>query len=161
VEASETPKTTTVSDHLTPISSRPLPTKDMLSSSHNEDASSTKPSNFKEAKEVRESTKTSRVGGGIFRATGNHTLFKSKDVSPTKNPEVDQEDTKPEPKKPTSSVTTLPSVSTVASLPAQSSETPLTLFDFIRKWQRSSSSADHWALLCVRIIPFQVCVSLY
>ncbi|KAJ7665318.1 hypothetical protein DFH06DRAFT_1323710 [Mycena polygramma] len=55
-----------------------------------------KPSSFKDAKSARDSTKPSRVGGGIFRASGESTIFATREVNPT-SPKQETAATKPEP----------------------------------------------------------------
>ncbi|KAJ7651469.1 hypothetical protein DFH06DRAFT_1094467 [Mycena polygramma] len=42
-----------------------------------------KPSSFKDTKSARDTTKPSRVGGGIFRASGESTIFPTREVNPT------------------------------------------------------------------------------
>ncbi|KAJ6486194.1 hypothetical protein C8R47DRAFT_1278683 [Mycena vitilis] len=44
-----------------------------------------KPSSFKDAKSARDSTKPSRVGGGVFRASGESTIFATREVNARKS----------------------------------------------------------------------------
>ncbi|KAJ6541939.1 hypothetical protein B0H19DRAFT_1175283 [Mycena capillaripes] len=110
--ASSTPKTTSIpapktntteaADLMKPVSSRQL-----NASSSNVTTSSTaaapptstaqptaKPSSFKDAKSARDSSKPSRVGGGIFRASGESTIFTPREGKPAP---TKQEATPPKP----------------------------------------------------------------
>jgi hypothetical protein len=90
------------------------------------------PPSFKEAKQAREVKSVGRVGGGIFRMSGNDTVFKSREVPA-----------------PASPVPPAPSPVLAASTPTA---TPRTLFEFTRSWDRipAADTAARWALLNVR-----------
>ncbi|KAI3621322.1 rna polymerase ii-associated protein 3 [Moniliophthora roreri] len=80
----------------------------------------TPPKTFQDAKRAREETKPStRVGGGIFRASGKNTLFNSKEGSMVSSP--------PAPK---------PNVKTSANL-----------FEFTKAWGSSNSSVERFQLI--------------
>lgn len=94
------------------------------------------PPSFKEAKQAREVKSVGRVGGGIFRMSGNDTVFKSREV--------------PAPASPVP-----PAPALAASTPALAPlapATPRTLFDFTRSWDHipAADTAARWALLNVR-----------
>lgn len=82
---------------------------------------------FKDAKQLRDTAKPSRVGGGIFRPSGNHTLFARDDEISGAAP-----------------VTT--------SLPAMVDSTvqaPMTLFNFTKMWESHIKDEDRWNILSV------------
>ncbi|KAF8257306.1 hypothetical protein EI94DRAFT_1671024 [Lactarius quietus] len=137
-------------DLLNPISSRLLSTSvdPKSTTAPTADATPTtptpkpEPASFKEAKQVRDEKNVGRVGGGIFRVSGNDTVFKTRDV-PVAAPK--------DPAHPTANLAA--SVSS-APPPARSSQpTPLppprTLFEFTRVWEGipASDTAARWALL--------------
>jgi len=75
-----------------------------------------------------------RVGGGIFRMSGNDTVMKTREVRPH----------------PTSDTPHLPvSASASASASTPATEAPRTVFEFTRAWDRipASDAAARWALL--------------
>ncbi|TFY65714.1 hypothetical protein EVG20_g5375 [Dentipellis fragilis] len=123
----------TSDDLLTPVSSRPLsPVSPALGP--------TKPSTFKAAKEAREAA---RPGGGIFRASGTHTVFDTKARS--SSPLVEKSAPAKDSPMPEMATATHP-------LPAPAAEgtpPPMTLFEFTRAWDALASSppAARWALL--------------
>lgn len=119
------------------ISSRSLPANDEARSAAGPttasapSASRPLPNSFKEAKQLREETKTTRVGGGIFRASGQHTAFPTRDLPIQKK----------------SSNETASSTSSGSKLPRASQR--YTLFDFNRKWDSDPSDEARWDLLQV------------
>ncbi|KAJ6623108.1 hypothetical protein B0H10DRAFT_2213795 [Mycena sp. CBHHK59/15] len=128
-----------------------------------------KPSSFKDAKQAR----ASRVGGGIFRASGESTIFS---VKPERNAEgasgtpnsapvtqassapppvaVEKPSTVPEPKP--SAVPEPKPVAAPSPPPppgsASSTKSPMTLFDFTRAWEADASPGARVALLSVRFV---------
>ncbi|KAH8998374.1 hypothetical protein EDB86DRAFT_3076219 [Lactarius hatsudake] len=83
---SETPANTEpTNDLLSPISSRLLSTS-LDSKSAPAPTPKPEPASFKEAKQVRDEKNVGRVGGGIFRVSGNDTVFKTREVSAPKDP---------------------------------------------------------------------------
>lgn len=123
-------------DLLQPISSRALPRNHEPSLSSVKPNQSTVPplprqttsariESFKDAKQLRDTVKPSRVGGGIFRTSGNHTLFARDDEMSGAAP-----------------VTT--------SLPAMVHSTvqaPMTLFNFTKMWESHIKNEDRWNIL--------------
>lgn len=119
---------------LQPISSRALP-REPSSSSVEPDQSTMPPlprqttparvESFKDAKQLRDTAKPSRAGGGIFRPSGNHTLFARNDEMSFAAP-----------------VTT--------SLPAPADcalQAPMTLFNFTKMWESHMKDEDRWNIL--------------
>jgi hypothetical protein len=103
-----------------------------------------KPPSFREAKQVREAKSAGRVGGGVFRMSGNDTLFKTREV-------------------PAPAVADPPKHPVPAPAPAPAPPPPRTLFEFTRAWEHTpaSDTAARWALLNVRAPPlFHPCFSL-
>lgn len=130
---SETPANTEpTSDLLSPISSRLLSTSLDSKSA----AAKPEPASFKEAKQVRDEKSVGRVGGGIFRVSGNDTVFKTREVSAPKDP------AHPQTRQP-GSASAPPSQPTPTPAPAH------TLFEFTRAWDRipASDTAARWTLL--------------
>ncbi|THH14016.1 hypothetical protein EW146_g6278 [Bondarzewia mesenterica] len=137
-------------DLLSPVSSRTLPFP----------PTSKKPSTFKEAKQAREATKPSTVispRGGIFRGSGEHTVFSAPSSDEAK-PQEPREEVKVHEKvvkehkesvlngEPSS--LTLPPPATLDSV--GNAKPPMTLFDFTRIWESSGSVEERWGLLSVR-----------
>ena len=128
-------------DLLSPISSR------LISKPADAEAGPTpKPelaSSFKEAKQVRDEKKAGRVGGGIFRVSGNDTVFKTRQVPAPKDP--------PRPSAPAPSPASVTATRDSGSA-STSSASPRTLFEFTRAWDSipASDTASRWTLLNVR-----------
>jgi RNA polymerase II-associated protein 3 len=86
------PTATAQDDLLTPVSSRPLnresPTTPVSETSENgQPEQIPPPSTFQETKQAR----STKYGGGIFRSSGSHTIFKSEPSSaPRPKPQTDQ-----------------------------------------------------------------------
>jgi len=105
-----------------------------------------RPNSFKDAKQARESAKPSRVGGGIFRASGSNTIF-----TPRENGDIIFTD----PPKPDSSTSSL-STGLSANDDSKSSYTPvpkapITLFDFVKSWGSLRSTEEKWQFINVSI----------
>jgi hypothetical protein len=128
-------------DHvlLQPISSRVLPRSNEPSSSSVKPDQSTIPplprqttsartECFKDAKQLRDTAKPSRIGGGIFRPSGNHTLFSRNDVKSGAAP-----------------VTTSLPVMVDGNVP----QAPMTLFNFTKMWDSHMKDEDRWNILSV------------
>ncbi|KAG2123377.1 hypothetical protein BD769DRAFT_1471366 [Suillus cothurnatus] len=126
-------------DHvlLQPISSRVLPRSNEPSSSSVKPDQSTIPplprqttsartECFKDAKQLRDTAKPSRIGGGIFRPSGNHTLFSRNDVKSGAAP-----------------VTTSLPVMVDGNVP----QAPMTLFNFTKMWDSHMKDEDRWNIL--------------
>ncbi|KAG2094629.1 uncharacterized protein F5147DRAFT_719620 [Suillus discolor] len=133
-------------DHglLQPISSRALPRSNEPSSSSIKPDQSTMPpppkqvtsaktESFKDAKQLRDTAKPSRIGGGIFRPSGNHTVFARDDkltgVAPV--------------------TTSLPAL--VNTVP----QAPMTLFNFTKMWESHMKDEDRWNIFS-RIPPLSL-----
>lgn len=91
-------------------------------------SASTEVQTFKGAKQSRDSVKLSRVGGGIFRSFGNHTLF-------TRDEEIHH----PAPMK------TSPSAKVDGTIP----KSPMTLFNFTKIWESRVKDEERWNILSV------------
>lgn len=121
-----------------------------------------KASSFKDAKQVRETTKPSRVGGGIFRASGKNTIFTTKDgevaasqpasTTPVKteksDPSTPAQSQAPANKARETSTTPAP-VNTASPAPPVVVKAPATLFDFNKAWTNARSTEEKWQLLNV------------
>lgn len=113
---------------LQPISSRALPRSNEPSSSSVKPDQSTPPlprqttpartESFKDAKQSRDTAKPSRVGGGIFRHSGNHTLFVRDDE-----------------------------MSGAAVVDSTVPQAPMTLFNFTKMWESHLKDKDRWNIL--------------
>ncbi|KAJ7150285.1 hypothetical protein C8R46DRAFT_500390 [Mycena filopes] len=133
-----------------------------------------KPSSFKEAKSARDSSRPSRVGGGVFRASGDNTIFAPRegkaaarqDVPATKVDNTSAPKPKSEPAAspakqdahpppaptPTPTPSTPPTTSPPAPAqklapPATRTKSPMTLFDFMRAWESTPDPAARFTLL--------------
>ncbi|KAG1880705.1 hypothetical protein C8R48DRAFT_573161, partial [Suillus tomentosus] len=125
-------------DHgfLQPISSRALPRGNEPSSSSIKPDQSTMPplpkqitsaktGGFKDAKQLRDTAKPSRIGGGIFRPSGNHTVFARDDKLSGAAPVT----------------TSFPAL--VNAVP----QAPMTLFNFTKMWESRMTDEDRWNIL--------------
>ena len=124
----------------------PIPT---LPSPANSTNGASKPNSFKDAKQARETAKPSRVGGGIFRASGSNTVFTPRDNG---NP------TSADPLKSDSSSTSPFSIQLSAKGDSNSKtshvpvpKAPNTLFDFVKSWGSLRSTEEKWRLINVGI----------
>ncbi|KAN0141011.1 hypothetical protein V8E53_001455 [Lactarius tabidus] len=136
-------------DLLKPISSRLLSTSpDPKPAAAAEPGPTPKPepASFKEAKQVRDEKKAGRVGGGIFRVSGNDTVFKTREVPAPKDPAhppVPLSATRGSASASASSVRPSPPTTRPAPVP------PRTLFEFTRAWDSipATDTASRWSLL--------------
>ncbi|KAF8158543.1 hypothetical protein B0H34DRAFT_709282 [Crassisporium funariophilum] len=95
-----------------------------------------KPTSFKDAKQARETAKSSRVGGGIFRASGDSTIFTNRDPNTADVPKsTPQAASQPELSRPP----------IISDAPAHKG--PATLFDFVKTWGSTISDNERWQLL--------------
>ena len=114
-------------------------------SPENSTSGSSKLNSFKDAKQARESAKPSRVGGGIFRASGSNTVFAPRDNG---NP------TLADPPKSDSSTSIRFSAkddSKSKTLYTPVAKAPNTLFDFVKSWGSLRSTEEKWQLINVSI----------
>ncbi|KAG1879216.1 hypothetical protein F4604DRAFT_1753628 [Suillus subluteus] len=122
---------------LQPISSRVIPRSNEPSPSSVKPVQSTTPplprqttsartESFKDAKQLRDTAKPSRIGGGIFRPSGNHTLFARNDGKSGAAPVT----------------TSLP-----AMVDATVPQAPMTLFNFTKMWESHMKDEDRWNIL--------------
>lgn len=130
-----------ISSSSTSVGTQPLPTTTSKSPLPTSPASTSKPSTFKDAKQARESVKPSRASGGIFRPSGDHTIFDKGEKQRSQSPG--------------SSPSTKPSPSTTVNGPSQKTngfsptKPPMTLFDFTRSWESLESTEQRWNLISV------------
>ena len=109
-------------------------------------ATNSKPENFKDAKQARESVRPSRVGGGIFRATGQNTIFPTREIPAPENslepglqtasPSLPSSQTDPSPKE-------------VVTPLEGALKPPPTLFEFSKSWWTLNSPEKRWKLITV------------
>lgn len=116
-----------------PSRGKPLPTSTLGPPANG----ASKPNSFKDAKQARENVKSSRVGGGIFRASGSNTVFTPRDNGNPTLADLPKSD---------SSMSTQNDDSTV---PAP--KVPNTLFDFVKSWSSLRSTEGRWQLINVSI----------
>ncbi|KAG6853017.1 hypothetical protein C0991_007458 [Blastosporella zonata] len=118
-----------------PSSPAPAPAPAPAATPHLQPASEPEtPRTFKDAKQARENVKTSHVGGGIFRASGESTLFPTR--SYTTSPAEDKSQSTPAPAPISAPVTLI--------IPEKP---PKTLFDFTRAWDTEATTAARWGLV--------------
>ena len=120
------------------------------------------PSNtFQKAKQARESQKPSRVGGGIFRASGDNTIFKGSTNASAPTPKSPAEPPKPATSSsPSKSSPPAEPVQSTALEPSQLAETdpaPKTLFDLVRAWHKSNDEAMQYRLIMASTRSLLVC----
>ncbi|GLB45501.1 putative rna polymerase ii-associated protein 3 [Lyophyllum shimeji] len=108
------------------------------------------PRTFKDAKQARESAKPSRVGGGIFRANGESTVFPPRGDPSAPSPKVEQV----MPATPPPPSATAPSPMNVDQEPVGAvvepvppEQAPTTLFEFASAWRAASSTSERWGLM--------------
>jgi hypothetical protein len=123
------------------------------------------PASFQQAKQARDTARPSRAGGGIFRSSGQSTIFASRggeeDATAKSRVEEVQETPEVEMKSPSpahapavvSQPATVPSVSELAANIASLTlpKAPTTYFDFNRAWHSLRSPEEKWALINVRV----------
>ncbi|RDB15279.1 RNA polymerase II-associated protein 3 [Hypsizygus marmoreus] len=115
------------------------------------------PPTFADARRAREAVKPSLVGGGIFRKTGESTLFPPREGSPSTAavPSVSTPPPAAAAVAPIHTTTTpAPTVVSVNSTPVNASPTqatavnpPTTLFEFSRTWDTIRSTQERWNLI--------------
>lgn len=120
---------------------------------------SLKAPSFKDAKQVRETARPSRVGGGIFRASGKNTIFTMKDGEaaaprPESAPSVEAEKSEPSiaaqsqaPVNKAREMSTTPAP--VKAAPPVIVKAPANLFDFNKAWTNARSTDEKWQLMNV------------
>ena len=114
-----------------------------LPSSANSKSGGSKQNSFKDAKQARESAKPSRVGGGIFRASGSNTIFTPRDNgNPTSAEDPQKSDSSRPSAKDDSNLKT-------SYMPVP--KAPNTLFDFVKSWGSLGSTEEKWQLINVSI----------
>ncbi|KAJ7070602.1 TPR-like protein [Mycena amicta] len=132
-----TPSSAAENDFMKPVSSRPLgPTTNGAATQTAPPKPASVPASstsFKEAKTARDTSKPSLVGGGIFRASGEHTIFKAKSSTSPGKAES------PETEKSTPSAATPPAT--------YDGKTPTTLFEFTRAWEGTADPGVRLSLL--------------
>ena len=106
-----------------------------------------KPNSFKDVKQARENVKPSRVGGGIFRASGSNTILGTRNNGDSNVADL---------LKSTSSSTSSSSMGLSVKDDSKTSYTPVlkapnTLFDFIKSWAWLRSTEEKWHLITVSI----------
>ena len=150
-------------DLLSPISSRLLSTSldPKPTASPTAEAGPTpkpEPASFKAAKQVRDEKNAGRVGGGIFRMSGNDTILKTREVpAPTlaprdpAHPQV-QLSAAPGSLSASASSVTPPALLSQPTPRSAPVSPPRTLFEFTRAWDSipASDTGTRWALLNVR-----------
>ncbi|KAG2144170.1 uncharacterized protein EDB93DRAFT_1154165 [Suillus bovinus] len=118
---------------LQPISSRVLPrinepsikTHQSTSPAPQKQTTPAKMDSFKDAKQLRDTAKPSRVGGGIFRPSGNHTLLARDDKMSG----------------------AIPVTNSLAAMINTVQQAPMTLFDFTKMWESHMIDEDRWNIL--------------
>ncbi|KAH9966152.1 hypothetical protein BJV74DRAFT_289932 [Russula compacta] len=109
------------------------------------------PASFKEAKQARDTKSVGRVGGGIFRVSGNDTVFKTREVPARATAEPPPKDPAPAPApaRASASASTSTLAPALAAAARASAASPRTLFEFTRAWDGIpvSDTAARWALL--------------
>ena len=124
--------------HVPPAAASPVPLPENLLKSNT----------FKDAKQARESAKPSRVGGGIFRASGSNTIF---------TPRNNGDPTLADPESSTSSSSVGPSAKDNSKIPYMPvPKAPNTLFDFVKSWGSLRSTEDKWQLIIVSIFKVKI-----
>lgn len=106
-----------------------------------------KPNSFKDAKQARDSAKPSRVGGGIFRASGNNTIFSPRDIGNPTFADPPNPDTSTSPSSIGPPGKDDPKSTSYPSVP----KAPNTLFDFVKSWGSLHSTEEKWQLINVGI----------
>lgn len=156
---SATPSASTSSDLMKPVSSRslkgspststptPAPPKSILKTTKPaEPPAAPPPTSFQAAKEARDQARKPKVGGGIFKANGTHTLFKGSIETQDEEPRITDTTPTPTPTAPAQSGRQLP-------LPVSADKTaPTTLFTLQRDWAHCSTPEARWELLCVSFL---------
>lgn len=129
-----------------PVSSRPLTTVPKAEQPALVQTSSfsipivPKQSSFKDAKQVRETNRPSRAGGGIFRSSGENIVYANGEKKKEKIPQA-----------PATTGSELKSTTDHNKPAPVQSKTPMSLFNFTRSWEclASGTVAQRWSLLSV------------
>jgi RNA polymerase II-associated protein 3 len=105
-----------------------------------------KPNSFKDVKQARENAKPSRVGGGIFRASGSNTILATRNDGDSNVADLLK----------SGSSTSSSSMGLSARDDSKTSYTPVlkapnTLFDFMKSWGSLRSTEEKWHLITVSI----------
>jgi len=125
---------------------------------------SSRSSSFVEAKQTRQ-TKFGKVGGGIFHASGQNTIFptrtgteKDGTLSPARSQPLDTAGNKSSSSASASSASATEPVVNFNGTTNQSHgvliEAPATLFDMVRTWRSILTSTERWNLLQVCWVSF-------
>jgi hypothetical protein len=104
---------------------------------------SAKSSAFLDSKQARESTKPSRAGGGIFRPSGDHTIF-DKGAKQSSQPLADHAATESSPPPAAAMNGTSQKINSLSS-----TKPPMTLFNFTRSWESLDLAEEKWDLISV------------
>ncbi|KZW01586.1 hypothetical protein EXIGLDRAFT_717977 [Exidia glandulosa HHB12029] len=144
-------------DFMTPVATRSLsgssssstpPPKSILKKPQptepTQPPSQTPATSFQAAKDARDQARKPKVGGGIFKANGTHTLFKGSTTAQEEATPRIVEVTAPEP-------APAPPAPRTRQLPLpQSPDTALTttLFNLQREWRNRPTAEARWELLC-------------
>ncbi|KAF8817206.1 hypothetical protein BYT27DRAFT_7153875 [Phlegmacium glaucopus] len=131
------PKTSPSADSHVPSPPNPTP-----SPPANPTNGTFKPNSFKDAKHARESAKPSRVGGGIFRASGSNTIFAPRENGNPTSADPPKSDSS------TSSLSTgLSAEDDYKTAYTPAPKAPNTLFDFVKSWGSLRSVEEKWQLI--------------
>ena len=146
--SSTTGKDFTDNDQKVTFESRTPPTP-TLPSSANSTSSPSKPTSFKDAKQARESAKPSRVGGGIYRASGSNTVITPRDngIPILADPPKSDSSTSSFSIRPSSAKDDSNSKTSYVPVP----KAPNTLFDFVKSWSSLRSTEEKWQLINVSL----------
>ncbi|KAF8073441.1 hypothetical protein FPV67DRAFT_1477851 [Lyophyllum atratum] len=151
--APSTPPTTSKSSDTTPPAPKPptpAPAPVPASAPSPTPPKPEQPRTFKDAKQARESGKPSRVGGGIFRASGENTLFPPRGSASNASPKHEPGPSSLAPPKspPPSSPMNIDAQPVADDLrPVPPAKAPTTLFEFSTAWEAASSTAERWGLI--------------
>ncbi len=143
---------------MTPITSRTLKLSTNLKTVSPSSAVTPKPpASFAEAKEARGSARTSRVGGGIFRANGRNTVFPANDRTPATSPvSVPPPQTINKELQPPEGPTRTGTATYPVNIPKNSGAMPSTMsmFVFNKTWEANQSVEERWELITVRLLSY-------
>ncbi|KAF8332965.1 hypothetical protein F5887DRAFT_564238 [Amanita rubescens] len=138
-------------DLMTPITSRTLePSRNLKTVSPSSTVTPKPPASFADAKEARESVRTSRVGGGIFRANGRNTVFPANDRTSATSPvSVPQPQTTDNGLRTSKSPTRTGLATYPVNIPKNSGAMPSTMsmFGFNKTWEANQSVEERWELI--------------
>ncbi|CAA7269109.1 unnamed protein product [Cyclocybe aegerita] len=144
---SSTPTTSPIVEATSPNASSSASTSPPTSYSSSE-TSSAKPASFMDAKQARENAKPSRVGGGIFRASGKNTIFPTRDSTTLADTPVPPPAAVPRPiLTPVNQKNSPPQTASTYALNGSIHKPPSSLFDFTRVWGSLKSIEEKWQYL--------------